>query len=358
LDSHQKKIINKWLFGYKDVYNYTLNYVKDNVTKNTFKLDWKSIRNNLKDHIKQIAKQTNTKVHDLDYAVKLVCQNYKSAMSNYKSGNIKHFRVRYWKNDKNIKIMDMEKNNFTSGSIRKNILGQVTGYYNGEQFNFKDITCDCKLQRNIKFDSYTLLVPEKIVIDEPMRRRKYISLDPGIRTFMTGITESKIVEIGKNVKGKVLRYIKRNDKIQNNTEISNEVKVKNDLLCKKKIDNYIDELQWKTINYLTKNYDNIFIGNMSTKGIISKTGNLNKMMKRILVNMKLYVFHQRLKYKCFQRGTNYKLVNEYCTSKMCSNCGHINEHLGSSKVFECGNCDTIMGRDVNGCRGILIKSQI
>ena len=44
-------------------------------------------------------------------------------------------------------------------------------------------------------------------------------------------------------------------------------------MINKKIRNLTDELHWKTINYLVKNYDTILIGNMSSKGIVSKDGN-------------------------------------------------------------------------------------
>ena len=82
-----------------------------------------------------------------DGAIKLACSNYKSALSNFKAGNIKIFRIRYWNYNKPIKIMDLEKSDFSKNTIRNKVLGKVIGYYNGKEFDF-NVDNDCKLQKN------------------------------------------------------------------------------------------------------------------------------------------------------------------------------------------------------------------
>lgn len=356
LNHKQKIIIDKWLYGYKQMYNCTLKYIKENHNKKEFHLNWMNIRSKLMDDKKIIAEKYDVKIHDLDYAIKLVCQNYKSALSNHKAGNITTFRIRYWKNNKENKVIDLEKSNFQSGSIRKKVLGKVKGYYNGKEFDFTTINCDCRLQKNTLTDTYTLYVPEELEKDEYENRRQYICLDPGIRTFMTGITSNRIVEIGKKIQEKVKGYIKRMDKIKRNDKIEQDIKKKNEKICRKKIMNNVKELHWKTINYLTKWYDNILIGNMSTKGIISnKINQIPKIVKRVAIELRFSAFREKLKYKCYQRGCNYCMVNERYTSKMCSKCGNMNETLGSSKTYNCEKCKMTLDRDVNGCRGILMK---
>ena len=39
-----------------------------------------------------------------------------------------------------------------------------------------------------------------------------------------------------------------------------------------------------------------------------------------------YDFQLKLKYKCYINNVNFKLVNEYYTSKTCSICGNYNEN--------------------------------
>lgn len=301
-------------------------------------------------------KKSKIKVHDIDGAIKLACAMFKSAITNKMNGHIDKFRIRYWKSKKESKIMDLEKANFSSAGIRANILGPIEGSYNGEAFDFKTIECDCKLQK-IR-NRYYLYIPEKIKMDDKSNKpNKQITIDPGIRTFMTGITENKVIKI-IDKKKRIKKYLKRKDKIMGNEKIPENIKKKNEKMINRKISNIIEDFHWKSIKYLTDNNAIILMGNMSTKNIISKTGNLDRMSKRIGMAMRLYKFKQRLEYKCALKRVKYGEINEWNTSKMCSKCGNINHKLGGNKIYECSNCKVIMDRDVNGARNIYIKAII
>lgn len=64
------------------------------------------------------------------------------------------------------------------------------------------------------------------------------------------------------------------------------------------------------------------------------------------------LFRQRTKYMGNKYGANVDHnVNEYLTTKTCSNCGRINE-IGGSKIHECA-CGMIVDRDVNSGKDIL-----
>jgi hypothetical protein len=144
-------------------------------------------------------------------------------VTNYKNGNIKHFRIRYWNKDKQIKIMDLEKNDFSDNTIRKKILGKVEGSYNGERFNFNTIDKDCRLGYNSLTDEYLLYVPVSAKCKKT-QSSGLISLDPGIRTFITGITNNKIVKIGKDTRAIICDKLKKIDSIKNNTTINKKRK--------------------------------------------------------------------------------------------------------------------------------------
>lgn len=358
----QQIIVKKWMDAYMAMYNETLKYIKEQYKiNNKMKIDWINIRKILVNKRNTIIecsgdKNNQIKVHDIDYAIKLACSTYKSAITNFKLGYIKSFRIRYWRQNKENKILDLEKNNFISGSIRRNVLGEVIGYYNGKKFDFSTIDKDCRLA--YKNNKYYLYVPENVNKKKSKKQNKVISLDPGIRTFLTGITENKIVEIGHNLKDNVKKYIKRKEKTKENQEIPKKIKTKIEKTCNKKIRNIIDEVHWQTINYLTSNYEKIFIGNLSTKNIVSNknVNNLSSMTKKMAQIIRLYEFKQRLQYKCEIRGVKYKCVDEKYTSKICSNCGNIKEDLGDAKIYECNKCGIKIGRDVNGSRMIYIKN--
>lgn len=137
-----------------------------------------------------------------------------------------------------------------------------------------------------------------------------ITIDPGIRRFGTGITHNKIVKIGEDSSEKIKNYLLRKDKILSNPNIGKNIKSKNEKLINKKIYNLVEDLHWKTLNYLTKNYKTILIGNMSSKSIVSKNGNLNKMTKRIALSLRFNDFIKRLKFKSDLRKLNCGIINE------------------------------------------------
>lgn len=124
------------------------------------------------------------------------------------------------------------------------------------------------------------------------------------------------------------------------------------------MNNLVEELHWKSINYLIKNYETIIIGDLNVKGIVKKSGNLSKETKRVALGLKFYNYKQKLIYKCNVNNTKLSITNEWLTSKMCSLCGSISETLGSKKIYNCNNCKSIMDRDINGARNIYIKSII
>lgn len=362
LNLNQKNIINNWFYAYIKMYNKTLEYIKNQYKNNTkFTVNFINIRKSLLEDKRLILEKSNIKVHDIDYAIKLACTNYKSAITNKKNKHIKNFKINYWKYNKKIKFIDLEKNNFCNNTIRQKILGEVKGYYNGEEYNFNEIKHDCKLIYNGFIKEYILYIPEEVKCkDEKKEKNKIISLDPGIRTMFTGISENKIIKIGENIYEKINKYLERIDKINQNKKIPNIKKLKCEYKLNKKIKNYVDEIHWKTINYLTKNYLTIFIGNMSCKKIVNNLNktNLNKKVKRVCHKLKFYEFHERLKYKCYVNNINYKLVNESFTSKICSNCGNESKHLGSNKIYNCVNCKVTLDRDINGARNIYLKGYI
>lgn len=128
---------------------------------------------------------------------------------------------------------------------------------------------------------------------------------------------------------------------------------------RRKIKNKIDDMHWKTINWLTCNHQNIYIGNLSTKDVVNKeTSNMNGMTKKLSLRTNMYKFRERLKYKCGIRCVNYQMIKEHYTSKMCSHCGELNETLGLDKIFDCKKCKISIDRDVNDARNIYLKRYI
>lgn len=369
LNNFQKKVLNNWFNAYIIMYNTTVRYIK-----NLLAFDWNkedlnfyNIRDILsvyKEEIiinsqnKYIKKDTKIRSHMLDGAIKLAITNFKSALTNFENGNIKKFRVRYWKHNKDTKILNIEKCYFINDGI--SILGTIDACYDNYRFKLtkNDIECDSILRYDSKLNEYCLYTPFKT---KSLKKcinpiDSYIALDPGVRVFMTGVSNKEVVQIGDNVSKEIKTYLNRIDNLEKIKDDKRK-KHKKERLYNRKIVNKVDDLHWKSINYLTNNYSTIFIGDMSVQGIVSnKTSKLNDMTKRIAQRIKFYKYRERLKYKCIVKKIKYKVVNESYTSKMCSQCGWLNEKLGGDKIFKCKMCQLQIDRDINGCRNMIIKS--
>ena len=176
---------------------------------------------------------------------------------------------------------------------------------------------------------------------------------------MTGISENGNVNIGEGVNKTISKSILRLNKIKNNKNIPKKIKKKNELLINKKIRNKIDDLHWKTISYITHNYETVFLGDMSAKSIVKRNNSvLSNVQKVACLRTKYYEFRQRLEYKCNLHKINYKFIDESYTSKYCSECGYYKKDLTKEKVYICDKCDCIINRDINGARNIYTKSYL
>jgi putative transposase len=227
---------------------------------------------------------------------------------------------------------------------------------NLNDFNYNEIKNDCKIHYNKNTKKFILLVPEEIQIEEPIEDKKnYISIDPGLRTFLNCKTNNSYIEIGSNIRDKLKEEFEKLDKFQ--TIKNNKKKKRYVNILKERMKNQIVDTHWKIINYLTKTYKTILIGKWSTKSIISKKDSiLKKMDKRIVQKLSFYQFLDKLKYKCLVKNVNLKIVEEHYTSKVCTNCGNYNKDLTGEKIYECKECKKEIKRDYNGARNIFIKS--
>ena len=66
-----------------------------------------------------------------------------------------------------------------------------------------------------------------------------------------------------------------------------------------------------------------------------------------------YKFRQILKYMGYKYGCQVIEVDEYMTTKTCSNCGRIKD-IGGSKVYDC-ECGMTADRDENSAKSIMKK---
>lgn len=347
----QTIILIDWFESYRKMYNETLTVIKKLIFENNKNMfNFRYIRTyKMKELKTKLIEGTNINSHILDGAIKLACASFKSAKSNLKNGNIKQFTIRPIKQNKKSKIMDLEKCYFYTDGFCKRVLGKMKTVDN---FDFTTINSDCKLHYNSLKNRFTLLVPTEISCSKPYNNSSFISIDPGIKTFLTGISNKNIYKIGDNLTTTIKNNLTKIDKL---ASINNKKSRKQIESIKMKNYNKITDLHWKSINYLLKieEINSILIGNWSTKDISSNERKLDKMNKRLANSLRFYEFIQKLKYKCIQYNSNLKLVNESYTSKVCSFCSSLSE-INKNRTLNC-SCKMNLNRDINGSINILLK---
>jgi len=389
-----KKIFQNWFKASTYTYNKTLNYIRNNfvftkkeVTRNIISTEMDNPKFFDKFYIRTQMNKERTKIqnlfkftinkedtfnnkdikckidaHTLDKTIFQLVENIKSAKTNLLRNHIKRFRLKFWKYIRPKQVIELEKTKITDGILCKSVfefLPKIKYIYNGVECDISNIKHDFKISYNSILDEYLLLVPTEIVTSNNDKRKDLIVLDPGLRTFMTGLSDNLMLKIGENVNSTIRKLLKKQNKIKSNIDISNQMKKKYERRINKKIYNLTDELHWKTIKLLTSNFKTIFLGDMSAKSIVSKQCSvLSNFMKVACLQTRFYDFRKRLKYKCSITNTKFKLVDEFYTSKTCSFCGSYNQKLAGNKVYNCINCKNTIDRDVNGCRNIYMKQYI
>jgi transposase len=308
-------------------------------------------------------KKSSIKIHTLDASIKTACASFKTGITNYIEGNSGLFKIRYWSKNRAKKVMEIEPSCIKDGMICKKVLGKLKTF-ECKSNKWIPVKLESDKAINLHYDSktniYSLFVPCKVkTIRNTAPKNSKIGIDPGIRTFMSCISDILAVKFGTKISNKISDLLKKIDNINENDDLDQEVKSKRCTRHYKRIVNMVDEMHWKVINNLTDNYKKIYIGILNMKDVVSnETSNISDMVKRVGSMMKHFQFRQRLMFKCKEKQVQCIEVNESYTSKTCSKCGSYKDDLGKAKKYDCNVCGISIDRDINASRCILLKNTI
>ena len=356
---------------------------KENIGTPTQFIYWRNLivrsENQLKYHSEEWLKEIPYDTRQL--AVKNFSGGLKSCLTNLSRGHIDKFGLTYKsKKSRNqifhvdhraIKVKDSivqifkQKLKAPELEINKRDKKWLINLHNKE--GFKDMI--------IKRESpgrYYLLVPYEYNKIKNNKTDTIVSIDPGVRTFHTFYDPiGKVGEIGNKFAELLIKDRKKQDKLRSiidstKLSIKNRKKYTIKNIKRKiekisyKIKNKLKDLHDKTIKYYCENYNNIVIPKLDIKSLTKRVkkdyGGHSKKSKNMIRNMKCLShgeFIERLRTKASSmKNVRVHIVSEEYTSK----CGILNGKLGSSKIFDCGNCGISIDRDVNGARNILLKN--
>lgn len=354
----QKKILREWMRARRYVYNKVLASINNGEKINSFELRNKYVTSKTRDGknnplIKEWEKKTPKDIRN--GAIRDLIKNYKVCFSNKKNKN-KNFKMKFCsvRDTPSIEIPN------TSISIKENKIfifktflksGIKTGK---KQLDNLDIKYYCRLQ--IVNNEWFLIVPYKKEIpqDTVDLRHDFCALDPGTRTFQTIYSPELCLQIKVN-KDKIKSYSNKSDKfdsLRKKKKITRKRHKRRKRKIYSKISNLIDDMHFKTINYLTKTFKLVIIPVFQTKNIAMKSN--NKYLNRDLMLMKHYSFRTRLQANGSLNKCHIDVCTEEYTSKTCGACGLLN-NVGKSEIYNCFKCKTVIDRDINGARNIAIK---
>ncbi len=293
-------------------------------------------------------------------SVRDLVKNYKTAFTNLKRNNIQKFNLGYKKKNSErdciviskhaIKPQKKKKKKRNSFRIYPRFLGRVRFCNDKKTLKNIDFEYNCR----ILYDrhDYYLIIPLKRKLKQ-CKSINTCALDPGVRTFQTMYSPNNVISISirKDLKRKLYLKIDHLKSLKAKNLLSESKFKYKYYKIQKRIENLIDDMQYKLIHYLIHNFNTIHIPKFETQRITSK---LYKSSNRDLLCQKHYTFRTRLEHSKL-RGQNINICNESYTSKTCTNCGELNHELGSSKVFKCKHCSMTIDRDINGARNIFLK---
>ena len=209
--------------------------------------------------------------------------NYKTCMTNLRNKNCKHFSFK--KKKTNLWTMGIEK------QIVLNDNGELT-MFKGGKFKFGSFKSRDKLIKNMKVDSekfsfvkqkngtykpgmdcnihkdrynrYYLMVPYEIKHKSVERTPKTVSLDPGLRKFLSAYSpDGECSFLGVNCRDRLWELLIQLDKLdavinhEATTDKNRKKLRKRKVAIYRKLSDLKNELHNKIINYLTEKYTTI-----------------------------------------------------------------------------------------------------
>lgn len=223
--------------------------------------------------------------------------------------------------------------------------------------SFEDIAYELEGTRIVfENDRWFVILPQKRFVKLPDNQRlSQVALDPGVRTFLSFYSPEVSGKLGEGdfyriyslccaIDGLISKMAKSTSRVKRRFK-----NARNRLSWK--IKNLISELHNKVAYFLVTNFETIFIPTFETGQMVSK---LRSKTARSMLTFAHFRFKSKLKAKAEEYSCKVVDVNEAYTSKTCSYCGTI-QNIGGKKQFIC-QCGVSVDRDLNGGRGILLRS--
>jgi putative transposase len=249
---------------------------------------------------------------------------------------------------------------------------------------------DCRLIKT-KVGQFYLAVPTVLIPNELDNRiqgpERVLSLDPGVRSFMTGYSPlGMTVEWGPGLlpslsplKQKRKTRKKRRKKTPKTNfetllykadQLLSEASKKTINAKKRrglklasqrlrdKARNKTKDLHRKCAKWMCENFDVIFLPKFQSQQMVArKNRKIGSKTVRSMMTWRHYSFQQHLLHKSKEYPWVRVIVcTEEYTSQTCTRCGHVHK-VGGAKTVHCPQCHLTMDRDDRGARNVYLLNE-
>ena len=205
-----------------------------------------------------------------------------------------------------------------------------------------------------------VIVPYRVATTKADNQGRIVSLDPGVRTFVTGFAEDGAFKIGDGDFARIARLGRNMDNLisrMSKAKAKQKRRMKKALSRMKfKVWDLIDEIHFKTIQFLLSNYDAVLLPTFETSEMVAKSNRkIRSKTVRAMLNFSFFKFGTRLASKAAELGKIVIRTNEAYTSKTASWTGEIKQIGAAKKITSNG---ITVDRDLNGARGIFLRTLV
>jgi putative transposase len=345
----QKIQLKQWLGVARHVYNKTIDYLKQPETK----ASWMSIKTGLLSDLPDWCKEVPYQIKSV--AVRDACLAVKAAKIKCKStGKFNEVKFKSRKNPK--QGFYLPKSAVKPNGFYKTKLGDMV-----YKEKLPETILDCRLSYYL--DKWYVSVPYQSKTISTENQGRIVSLDPGVRSFITFFSEDSCGKLGVGDFGSIARLCRHLDNLISKQATASAKRKRSFSMAinrmRFRIRNLVDELHHKAARFLVDNFDVILLPTFETQQMSRRlTRKIGKKSVRSMLTWAHYRFKQFLKAKAYEYGKTVVDVNEAYTSKTVSWTGEIVKNLGGSKFIKSKMTGEIMDRDYNGARGIFLRALV
>lgn len=349
----QRTILRRWLGVQRLVYNQAIQHYNDKEF---------DVRNWMKLYAIVFSELDMDYVKEVPYAIRLnaVKDAYTSWSTNCKKAKKSGtpFSLRFKSRKDKVQSCGIPKTAVSAIGIYHTKSGRMK-FSETDWFANSEIS-DCRLICD--HGRWFVSIPREISTQLPSETQGgVVAVDPGIRNFGTYFsTDGRFGWVGQRAFERILKLNLRIDKIKSIIATTEDKLYKFRLKrvvdrLYHKIRDLVDELHWKFMNFLTKEFSVVIFPPFNVSEMVKASGRkIRKVVVRSMMALRFYEFKERLKNKCKERHVLFIEQNEAWTSKTNSFNGEVMANLGGREFFNYQGLK--INRDVNGSRNILLRA--